>query len=98
MATDDIRHVHIGAGKMGLGLVGELTQESGFSTTFLSRAGSFNEHIYEKLREDSEYVIKLGHEGRSVTISQHSFMTYAPEDLDSESNKAAIETLASATS
>jgi mannitol-1-phosphate/altronate dehydrogenase len=64
-----MKHVHIGAGRIGLGLVGELAKELGFDSVFLNR-DSGKKHL-TVLKSKSGY--KLDVEGETKDIQPLDF-------------------------
>lgn len=93
MASDDIRHAHVGTGKMGLGLVGDLTHEAGLCSTFLSRNKSTNKLVQDRLLADGSYTLELGRDEQPRLVTGHHFVRYDPVNPSSVINKQAIDVL-----
>ena len=84
-----INHVHIGTGKIGLGLVGEFSFDLNLPTTFINRD---NGQLYQSiLKENKQYYLNT--EGDSKRIGPVTFHTYLEDNLDAPESQSALSSI-----
>jgi len=77
-----LSHLHIGAGKIGLGLVCEVARDAGFNTVILNHKGTRKEPLYSFLKEKRQYTLKkIGHSQVLVDgVNLHLYSDSSPEE------------------